>query len=131
MQVGDTSRCFVIGAEDNLDDVRSRCAAFETTPTGPLPGTSVRTSTGVTADLERATMQELGVSAEQMARAPHAPTGDRRALRAAVRGTSVESGVDEHGGFILLRFELPAGSYATTLLTELLGTVTDASREAD
>jgi len=131
MQVGDTSRCFVIGAEDNLDDVRSRCTAFETTPTGPLPGRSVRTPTGVTADLERATMQELGVSAEQMGRAPHAPTGDRRALRAAVRGTSVESGVDEHGGFILLRFELPAGSYATTLLTELLGTVTDASREAD
>lgn len=131
MQVGDTSRCFVIGTEDNLDDVHRRCAAFETTPTGPLPGTSVRTPSGKTADLERAVMQECGISEEQMARAPHAPTGDRRALRAAVRGTSVESGVDEHGGFILLRFELPPGSYATTLLTELLGPIAESTRDAD
>lgn len=68
-------------------------------------------------------MQSLGVSADQLAGAAHAPAGDRRALRAAVRAASVESGVDEHGGFILLRFELPPGSYATTLLDELLGSV--------
>jgi len=123
MQVGDTSRCFVIGADDSLEDVRRRCSAFETTPTGPLPGTSVRMPTGVTRDLECSAMQSLGVSADQLAGAAHAPAGDRRALRAAVRAASVESGVDEHGGFILLRFELPPGSYATTLLDELLGSV--------
>ena len=131
MQVGDTSRCFMIGAEDNLADIRSRCAAFETTPTGPLPGTSVRTPTGAVAALECSAMQDLGVSADQMTRAAHAPSGDRRALRVAVRAMTVESGVDEHGGFILLRFELPAGSYATTLLTELLGPVQDSPRDAD
>jgi len=131
MQIGDSSRCFLISADDDLAEIRARSAAFETTTTGPLPGTSVRTPTGITADLERAMMQECGVSAEQLARAPHAPTGDRRALRATVRSTSVESGVDEHGGFILLRFELPPGSYATTLLTELLGPLKDSGRDAD
>jgi len=130
MQVGDTSRCFVIGANDSLEEVRRRCAAFETTPTGPLPGTSVRTPTGTTAQLELSAMQDLGISSEQLARAAHAPTGDRRALRAAVRAASIESGVDEHGGFFLLRFELPAGSFATTLLSELLGRVEEAPHDS-
>jgi tRNA pseudouridine13 synthase len=131
MQVGDTSRCFLIGAEDNLEEVRRRCAAFETTPTGPLPGTSVRTPTGTTAHLELSAMQELGVSSDQMTCAAHAPTGDRRALRAAVRAASIESGVDEHGGFFLLRFELPAGSFATTLLREVLGSVEEAAHDSN
>jgi tRNA(Glu) U13 pseudouridine synthase TruD len=76
-------------------------------------------------------MQELGVSSDQMTCAAHAPTGDRRALRAAVRAASIESGVDEHGGFFLLRFELPAGSFATTLLREVLGSVEEAAHDSN
>ena len=32
----------------------------------------------------------------------------------------LEGGVDEHGGFITVAFTLPAGSFATVLLRELM-----------
>jgi tRNA(Glu) U13 pseudouridine synthase TruD len=46
--------------------------------------------------------------------------GARRPLRVPVANTSIGSGVDEHGGYVRVQFELPAGSYATVLIDELL-----------
>jgi tRNA(Glu) U13 pseudouridine synthase TruD len=34
--------------------------------------------------------------------------------------TDVAAGVDEHGGYITVAFTLPAGSFATTLLREIM-----------
>jgi tRNA pseudouridine13 synthase len=46
--------------------------------------------------------------------------GARRPLRVPVGHTATESGVDEHGGYIRVAFDLPAGSYATVLLREMM-----------
>ena len=46
--------------------------------------------------------------------------GARRPLRVPVKNTAIGSGVDEHGGFVRVQFELPAGSYATVLIDALL-----------
>ena len=46
--------------------------------------------------------------------------GARRPLRVPVKNTAIGSGVDEHGWFVRVQFELPAGSYATVLIDELL-----------
>ena len=50
----------------------------------------------------------------------------RRALR--VRPDSLA--IDGDGEDVLVRFELPAGSYATVVVEELFGPVEDASRAA-
>ena len=46
--------------------------------------------------------------------------GSRRPLRVPVDNTEVTEGNDERGFFVLAQFELPAGSYATTLIESLL-----------
>ena len=52
--------------------------------------------------------------------------GARRALRVRPDALALEA----DGEDVLVCFELPAGSYATVLVEELFGAVTDASRES-
>jgi tRNA pseudouridine13 synthase len=46
--------------------------------------------------------------------------GARRPLRVRPTDTKLEAGVDESGPYITVAFTLPAGSFATTLLRELM-----------
>ncbi len=46
--------------------------------------------------------------------------GTRRPLRTLVTDPEVEAGVDENGHYIRCAFDLPAGSFATMLMRELL-----------
>ena len=46
--------------------------------------------------------------------------GDRRPLRIPVIDPEVEGGVDEHGAYIRCAFELPRGSFATTVMDEIM-----------
>lgn len=46
--------------------------------------------------------------------------GDRRPMRIPVIDPEVESGVDDHGGYIRCAFELPRGSFATTVMDEIM-----------
>jgi tRNA pseudouridine13 synthase len=46
--------------------------------------------------------------------------GDRRPLRVQLKDAQLESGVDDHGGFITVAFTLPPGAYATILMRELM-----------
>jgi hypothetical protein len=50
----------------------------------------------------------------------HKVKGARRPLRVRPTDVRLEAGVDGHGGYITLAFALPAGSYATVLLRELM-----------
>ena len=53
-------------------------------------------------------------------RSGRGPRGARRPLRAPFRDAETEAGVDEHGGFVRLAFDLPRGTYATVLLREIM-----------
>jgi tRNA pseudouridine13 synthase len=46
--------------------------------------------------------------------------GDRRPLRVQPTDIDLAAGVDEHGPHITVAFTLPAGSFATVLLRELM-----------
>ena len=104
---------------------RERAAAFEISPTGPVFGPRMTWPDGAVALRERAVMKEHGLDPDALRLPGVRARGARRALR--IRPGSLA--LEPVGEDVLLRFELPAGSYATVLVEELFGTVVDASRE--
>lgn len=98
-------------------DYTDRLERFEVSATGPIFGSKMMWPEGVAAELERRVMTDLGVPGGGDPRPPRGVRlyGERRPLRARVEDTSAEW----RDGALELRFELPAGSYATVLLEEL------------
>lgn len=107
--------CFLV--EDGLGE-RIRAEAFEISPSGPLWGKRMLAPQGEVATIEHEARESVGVTAEQFAALPrNLCAGARRPLRVRVRDARVE---DLPDGGVRLHFGLPPGSYATTLLGELL-----------
>jgi tRNA(Glu) U13 pseudouridine synthase TruD len=74
-------------------------------------------------DVLKSELEDLhacGVQEELLQNDKRLAAGTRRPLRVPVKNTAIGSGVDEHGGFVRVQFELPAGSYATVLIDKLL-----------
>ncbi len=97
--------------------VADRVAAFEISATGPIFGTKMRRPQGEAAALEDAVMTELDLPAAGRLFLPRGLRlfGDRRPLRVRPK----DARAVWRDGVLELRFELPAGSYATVLLEEL------------
>ncbi|MEM7582321.1 MAG: tRNA pseudouridine(13) synthase TruD [Acidobacteriota bacterium] len=91
---------------------------FELSPTGPMFGTKMKWPRGETARIEQEAMKEFELPDPRRLDMPRGLRlfGDRRPLR--VQPKAIEVGWSE--GVLHLGFELPAGSYATVLLEELL-----------
>jgi tRNA pseudouridine13 synthase len=101
---------------ETVDDaLAARCAALEIHATAPLAGVDEPLSTGAVRELETATAAQfpeaLAVIAQERMKS------ERRALRIRVRGLEC----DHDGDIVRLRFELAAGSFATTVLREIIG----------
>jgi tRNA pseudouridine13 synthase len=92
-----------------------RVAGFEISPTGPMFGHKLRAAAGVAAEREAQVLLAEGLSLTDFARGGGEAEGTRRAarLRVAVELSALDDGY-------LARFELPAGSYATVVLRELM-----------
>ena len=73
----------------------------------------------------------MGIDASLFAAGPDAPKGLRRPLRVPLRNPEIASGLDEHGAFVRLAFDLPPGAFATVVLRECAGPVRDASSASD
>jgi tRNA pseudouridine13 synthase len=99
-----------------------RVAAFECSPTGPMIGATGMPSEEDAAELERRVAAATGVDVERFVASMAAPEGERRSLRMRVSSAEVESGVDQHGAFVRLAFDLPRGGYATEVLAEIFET---------
>lgn len=122
----DNGAVFLVTARD-LDDpvLRRRQDAIEISPTGPLWGAGM-THPGEAIDgLERAMLAESGVPPEAFEGREQGLRGARRPLRVPVGNVEVAGGADEHGPFVGVAFDLPAGSYATVLLAEIMKTRQD------
>ena len=102
-----------------------RVALFEISPTGPIFGRKVTGPSGAPAAREAEIQASLGVPPLGEIELPRGLSlrGARRPLR--VRPRNLELCEDPDG--LTFRFELPAGSYATVLLDQLLGPVSDVS----
>lgn len=105
-----------------------RCDAFEISPTGPLIGYRMTLPEGQPLQIEQEIFASRGLGPTDFRVAGRLKIkGARRSLR--VRPTDVElaAGVDEHGPHVTAAFTLPAGSFATVFLRELMKTDPEAS----
>ncbi len=109
----DTGGLFV--AED-LAEVQARADAFALSPTGPMFGPKMRWPAAEARAQEEALLREAGLDATHLARMGRAGEGTRRPVR--VRLDAAELAPTEDG--FELAFGLPAGSYATVVLREVL-----------
>jgi len=94
-----------------------RARAFEISPTGPVFGPRMTWPGGAVAQRERAVMAEHGLDPDALRLPGVRARGARRALRVRPGALAFEA----DGEDVLLRFDLPAGSYATVLVEELFG----------
>lgn len=108
-----------------------RADAFEISPSGPLLGFRMTLPEGEPLRIEQEAAEEMGLKPDDF-RSPHIGrvTGARRPLR--VRPTDIElvGGVDEFGPQVTAAFTLPAGSFATVLLREIMKSDEAAPNEA-
>ncbi len=70
--------------------------------------------------VEREALEAGGLDEQTMAASRHCPKGARRTLRETLGNPEIESGIDEHGPFIRIAFDLSRGTYATVLLREIM-----------
>ncbi len=95
-----------------------RLERFDVSATGPIFGTKMRAPRGEAAEIERQVMAEHGLPQRGPRSLPRGLRlyGDRRPLRVQPK----DAGSEFLDDVLTLRFELPAGSYATVLLEELI-----------
>ncbi len=108
-------------AEAGDAEIEPRLAAFDIHPSGPLWGRGTLATAGQALELER----RLPVAHPVLCRGLEKAGLDqaRRALRLVV--PDLESELDTAAATLILDFSLPPGSYATTVLRELIAPVAD------
>ncbi len=116
-------------------ETAARLESGEISPSGPMWGTTMPRATGEIDAIELQALANTGVSTKDLESCesrdhPQMIGGDRRPLRIPVIDPEVEGGVDEHGAYIRCAFELPRGSFATTVMDEIMK-VTPGSTSTD
>jgi len=127
-----TGLCFVVREPEREAE---RLASFQVSATGPIFGSKMQRPRGAAAALEDAAMARLDLPPANALQVPRGLRlyGGRRVLR--IRLEDVRTAWD--AGVLELEFTLPAGSYATVLVTELFadkldeGTNTHPLEDAD
>lgn len=109
---------------DPLQTLAQRLARVEVSPSGPMWGPEMTEASGAVGEMERRIMESSGVPLDRLRdywqRSREALLGQRRALRIPVTHPDVEGGMDEHGEYVKLRFELPRGAFATSVMQEIM-----------
>ncbi len=102
----------------------SRLARFEISPSGPMWGAGMPRAAADVDDAECAALAAFDLTphilADFTAKDRSAMDGARRPLRIPLVDPDAEGGVDEHGPYVRVSFELPRGSFATVVLREIM-----------
>lgn len=116
----ESRRVFVVSAEDAAEpELERRVANFELSPSGPMPGPGMVAPRGRPAELEQQVLDAERIAPGTFDEIPLGAEGTRRPLRVQVSNIDCDSGFDEHGPFVRVRFDLPRGAYATVVMGEL------------
>lgn len=109
--------CFTV--EDAVSE-QPRCAAFETSPTGPLFGRKMKAASGLPGQWEDEVSRDAALTIASL-QAEHGGQleGARRPLRVPLGDPTLDTGEDGRGSFLRLNFSLPPGSYATVVTREI------------
>ena len=117
---GDLACKHINGAVFKVEDPATeqpRADAFEISPTAPLFGRKVPLATGMAGMLEEALLEKEKITLEMFALSGGLDMeGERRPLRVPLGDFSVHA--DDDG--LLISFNLPKGSYATSVLREVM-----------
>ena len=110
-------RTFNISTEElESEDIVERLNSFAISPSGPLWGVKMRMASGEARAIEQEELKKCGVTESNLLIIKKDAKGSRRPLRVSIGNASMET-VDDS---IRLRFDLPAGSYATVVVQYLL-----------
>lgn len=111
----DTGACFLV--EDAATE-QARADAFHISPSGPLFGSRAPWASGEPGEIERAVVAEAGETTDSLRQAAAACgfRGERRSLRVKIEKLAWSI----HDQDLTLSFMLPPGSYATSVLRELM-----------
>lgn len=113
----DNGACFRV---EQPETEQPRCERFEISPTGPLLGQRMTRLTGPAGDIENPILEAEGLSESESGHMKRlGARGGRRPLRFQPQNAGVAAGQDDLGAYLELRFELDAGCYATTLISEI------------
>jgi tRNA pseudouridine13 synthase len=121
LNVGDIAYKHDNGACFRVEDTsveQARADRFEISPTAPLFGYKVMLATGQPGEAEQQLLAATGLSIEswQKGRGLAMP-GERRPLRVSLRHPEITEDIDN---ILTLCFSLPRGSYATSVLHEII-----------
>jgi tRNA pseudouridine13 synthase len=106
---------------ESAEQEQPRADAFEISPTGPLIGFRVTLPRDEPLRIEQEVFSAYNLKPEDFKRTGQLRVkGDRRPLRVQPTDVDVAAGSDEFGPHITVAFTLPAGSFATVLLRELM-----------
>jgi tRNA pseudouridine13 synthase len=129
VELGDVARLTGSGGlflveDEEIDNARAQ--SFEISATGPIFGTKMKAPAGAVAEREASALAALGLPASETIKPPRGirMRGARRPIRVRPHGATLE----RDGDTVVLRFELPAGSYASVLIEELFGPVAEGKR---
>jgi tRNA pseudouridine13 synthase len=100
----------------DLAETQARADAWEISPTGPMFGTKMRWPEGEARRREETLLEEVGLTLDHLGKWKRVAPGTRRFVRVPVR----KIGVTVSDSTVNLDFTLPAGSYATILVREIL-----------
>jgi tRNA pseudouridine13 synthase len=129
LMTGDLAYKHQNGAVFSVEDAaleQPRADAFEISPTGPLVGYRMTLPKDEPLRIEQAAMDAIGLApANFRSEGRLKVKGARRPLRVRPADMEFSAGVDEFGSYIAAAFTLPAGSFATILLRELMKNDTD------
>jgi tRNA pseudouridine13 synthase len=124
LQTGDLAWRHANGAVFTVEDTereQPRADALEISPSGPLFGRRMTRPTGEVGQVEDELLARFEHTHEDFqGRGPLQWRGGRRPLRVPLTELELESGEDDAGECLSLRFALPSGSYATAVLREVL-----------
>jgi len=122
--VGDLAEKHDNGAVFRVTDAaaeQARCDAFEISPTGPLIGYRMTLPEGEALKIEQEIFESKHLQPGDFRVAGQLKIkGARRTLRVRPEDVELAGGVDEHGPHVTAAFTLPAGSFATVFLRELM-----------
>ena len=117
---GDLAQLHKNGAVFTVEDPsreQGRADALELSPSGPMPGPDMMAPTEEPLAIELAALDELGLSGAEFNGLPFGlARGERRPLRCPIKNASARP----HDCGVQVGFTLPKGSYATSVLRELL-----------
>lgn len=108
----------------NDASTEARLGSFEISPSGPMWSSEMIRAGGQVDAAEVRALAGLDITPEILAayESQHRDLmeGARRPLRIPLIDPEAEGGVDEHGAYVRVAFELPRGSFATVVLREIM-----------